>query len=55
MTYVNDSMPDVMSIGREFLAGLCDKNHRSLLPVMISVSADPRGGPAGGPELRRDR
>ncbi|WP_299638946.1 hypothetical protein [uncultured Ruegeria sp.] len=40
MTYVNDSTPDVMSIGREFLAGLCDKNHRSLLPVMISVLAD---------------
>ncbi|NOC92772.1 hypothetical protein [Ruegeria sp. HKCCD6604] len=40
MTYVNDSKPALLSIGREFLAGPCDKNHRVLLPVMISVSAD---------------
>ncbi|MCA0907192.1 hypothetical protein LCM27_12385 [Ruegeria marisrubri] len=40
MTYVNDSKPAVLSIGREFLAGACDKNHRVLLPVMISVLAD---------------
>jgi hypothetical protein len=25
MTYVNDSKPALLSIGREFLAGLCDK------------------------------
>ncbi len=40
VTYVNDSTASVVSIGRELLAELRDKERRAQWPVMISALAD---------------
>ncbi len=40
VTYVNDSTPAVVSIGRELVAGLRDDDRRAQWPVMISALAD---------------
>ncbi|WP_298850047.1 HEAT repeat domain-containing protein [uncultured Ruegeria sp.] len=40
VTYVNDSTPVVLSIGRELLAELRDESRRAQWPVMISALAD---------------
>ncbi len=45
VTYVNDSTPALVSIGRELLAGLRDENRRAQWPVLISALADLLGDP----------
>ncbi len=45
VTYVNDSTPALVSIGRELLARLRDENRRAQWPVLISALADLLGDP----------
>ncbi len=40
VTYVKDETPAVMSIGRQLLTELRNKDHRAVWPVMISALAD---------------
>ncbi|MFY2822557.1 HEAT repeat domain-containing protein [Ruegeria sp. MALMAid1280] len=44
VTYVNDSTPAVVSIGRQLLTELRDEDRRAQWPVMISALADLLGG-----------
>ncbi|WP_170405661.1 HEAT repeat domain-containing protein [Ruegeria arenilitoris] len=46
VTYVNDSAPAVVTIGRELLTGLRDEDRRAQWPVMISALADLLGNPS---------
>ncbi|WP_170756515.1 HEAT repeat domain-containing protein [Ruegeria lacuscaerulensis] len=46
VTYVKDSTPAIVSIGRELLAELRDEDRRAQWPVMINALADLLGEPA---------
>ncbi len=46
VTYVKDSAPAIVSIGRELLAELRDEDRRAQWPVMINALADLLGEPA---------
>lgn len=46
VTYVKDSTPAIVSIGRELLAELRDEDRRAQWPVMISALADLLGEPS---------